>query len=189
MKVTGYNYSPELLNSKVPNFKNLTPNSRHILRDILDLIWISEEMKVKEEASLVSYTGVTKREWTRIKQEILALPNKFIKLENGFWSSPWLEKQKTNGIEIIKNNPGIDNSYQFIESLSGNDENEEDKEDIELENYELESYNETKKRNEAKTSILYKERSYKKKGIKSRMESINQDLKKYAGSSNKEKKI
>lgn len=129
MEVLGYCFDPSSIKKSVSGYSQLSPKSRHALRDIFDLIWESESMTVMDDAKLVSYMGLTKRDWVSAKAEILGIPSAFISLSSGVWSSRWLNRQKGASSEIMKNNPRFSESFKEIhqndEINEENDENDD----------------------------------------------------------------
>lgn len=129
MEVLGYCFDPLSIKKHVSGYSHLSPKSRHALRDIFDLIWESDTMSVIDDATLISYMGLTKREWVAVKKEIFGLSPSFVSLSSGYWSSKWLEKQRKSSPDIMKNNPRFSKSFAEIkenaEITEENDENDD----------------------------------------------------------------
>lgn len=106
----GYRFNQKMLENEVSGYKKLTVSSRHCVRDILDLIWSSSNLSVDDDEILISYMGLTKRDWNKIKKEIQGVNNAFICLSNGVWYSNWLKRQKE--ISMKSQETKIDNQIQ-----------------------------------------------------------------------------
>ena len=90
----GYCFDPRTFIDMVKGYKELSPQARWAFRELLDALWISDQCQVPEDdVAMAAQMGLRRGVWIKLKQELFNLDNRVLMLNQGFWSSPWLERQ------------------------------------------------------------------------------------------------
>lgn len=177
-KPKGYFYDHSLLESKVKGFKELTPQARHALRDILDKIWNSDELLVADDKELMKYVGYTENKWEKVKVELTSLSRNFLLKKDGVFTSKWLASQAGKVDILLKDYQDFVKSYDEIGEIEdfslSNSEIKKTVNVIEQDNEDLDLIN------TMKNNLLFKEKKGNI-GVNTRASILNSKiLQKYA---------